>query len=97
MPFENEAGRLRRLARAPDILFFYTDHAEQELKKDGIFKITVENMLRKCAVTNVEDTDGEEGWRAEGSDNDGRRIAAIVVAYEKDKEIKIVTGWAKPS
>jgi hypothetical protein len=36
-------------------------------------------------------------WRAEGSDIDGRSIAAIVVAYEDDNnpEIKILTTWAK--
>jgi hypothetical protein len=65
--------------------------------KDEIAKLDVHNMLKRCSVTNVEDTDGEIGWRAEGTDIDGRRIAAIVVAYEDDEnpEIKIVTTWAK--
>jgi hypothetical protein len=94
LAFEHEAGRLRKLARAIGVLFFYTEHAERELKKDSIFKITVENMLRRCSVSKVEDCDGEEGWRAEGKDNDNRRITSIVVPYEEHNEIKIVTGWA---
>ena len=66
-------------------------------EKTGIAKIDVENMLKRCSVINVEDTDGEEGWRATGSDIDGRSIVAIVVPYEDDNypEIKIVTVWAK--
>jgi len=96
MAFESQASRLRTLARNRHVLFGWTGHAEVERNRDGIAKIDVENMLRRCTVTNVEDTDGEEGWRAEGSDIDGRRIAAIVVAYEDDSnpEIKIVTVWA---
>ena len=70
-----------------------------ERKNDGIAKLDVHNMLKRCSVTNVEDTDGEEGWRAEGTDIDGRRIIAIVVAYEDEEfpEIKIITTWAKKS
>jgi len=97
MPFENEASRLRKLARSPNVLIGWTDHAEVERNKDEIAKIDVHNMLKRCSVSNVEDADGEIGWRAEGTDIDGRRIAAIVIAYEDDQnpEIKIVTTWAK--
>lgn len=95
MAFENEAARLRQLARNPDVTVWWTEHAEIERGKDDIAKLDVQSMLKRCQVTNVEDTDGEEGWRAEGSDIDGRRIAAIIVAYEDDPpEIKIVTTWA---
>jgi hypothetical protein len=95
MAFESEASRLRKLARKSNVLVWWTDHAEIERAKDVIAKLDVQNMLKRCQVSNVEDTDGEEGWRAEGKDIDGRRIAAIVVAYEDDPpEIKIVTCWA---
>jgi hypothetical protein len=95
MPFENEAARLRKLARQPSTNVWWTYHGEDERNDDGIAKIDVHNMLKRCLVSNVEDTDGEETWRAEGTDIDGRRIAAIVVAYEDDPpEIKIITTWA---
>jgi hypothetical protein len=99
MAFEDQAGRLRRLARNPNVLIGWRSHAEDERKNDGIAKLDVHNMLKRCSVTNVEDTDGEEGWRAEGTDIDGRRIIAIVVAYEDEEfpEIKIITTWAKKS
>ena len=45
-------------------------------------------------VTKVEDCGDEISWRAEGTDNDGRRIAAEVVIYEDTIVIKIVTAWA---
>jgi hypothetical protein len=97
MAFENEASRLRTLARNPHVLFAWTKHADVERRKDDIAKIDVHNVLKKCSVSNVEETDGEETWRAEGTDIDGRPIAAIVVAYEdqNNSEIKILTTWVK--
>ncbi|MCP3397153.1 hypothetical protein [Bradyrhizobium sp. CCGB20] len=94
MAFEHEAGRLRRIARRGTV--FFTDHAEIERKKDDIEKIDVVNMLGRCTVSLVETNkeNGEEEWRAEGTDNDGRRITAVVVAYEDVAEVKVVTTWA---
>lgn len=94
MPFEHEAGRLRRIARRGTV--FFTVHAEIERKKDAIEKIDVVNMLGRCTISLVETNkdNGEEEWRAEGSDSDGRKITAVVVAYEDVAEVKIVTTWA---
>ncbi len=97
MAFENEASRLRTLARNPHVLFGWTNHADDERRKDNIAKLDVHNMLKKCLVSNVEITDGEDTWRAEGKDIDARPIAAVVVAYEDENspEIKILTTWVK--
>ena len=97
MPFEHEAGRLRKIARDRRAIIFYTDHAEVERKKDKIEKIDIANMLCRCSVSLVEvnKQDGEEEWRAEGKDNDGRSITVVVVVYETVAEIKVVTTWAK--
>ncbi len=48
-------------------------------------------------MTLVEETDGEETWRAEGTDSDRRPIVAIVVAYEDEKApaVKVVTAWKR--
>lgn len=96
MAFEHEASRLRTLARNPEVLVWWQDHADDERSKDGISKLDVQNMLKRCSVSNVENTDGEETYRAEGKDIDGRPITAIVVAYEDaPPEIKVITCWAK--
>jgi hypothetical protein len=94
MPFEHEASRLRRIARRGTV--FFTDHAEVERKKDGIEKIEVINMLGRCTISLVETNkdNGEEEWRAEGTDSDGRKITAVVVVYEDVAEVKVVTTWA---
>lgn len=94
MPFEHEAGRLRRIARRGTI--FYTAHAEVERKKDKIEKIEIANILCRCTVTLVETNkdNGEEEWRAEGTDTDGRKITVVIVAYEGVGDIKVVTTWA---
>jgi hypothetical protein len=95
MAFESEASRLRALARRPDVKVWWTKHADEEREKDNIAKLDAQNMLKRCSVSNIEKTDGEECWRAEGKDIDDRRIAVIVVAYEDDPpEIKIITTWA---
>ncbi len=94
MPFEHEAGLLRRVARRATI--FYTEHAESERKKDGIEKIDIANMLCRCLITLIETNkeNGENEWRAEGTDSDGRKITAVVVVYGDVGEIKVVTTWA---
>lgn len=91
--FEHEAGRLRKLANA-DATVFFTKHALKEMAEDSIVRIDVQTMLGRCRVTLVEETKGEESWRAEGPDFDGREIAAVVVAYEGEHEIKVITAWA---
>jgi Domain of unknown function (DUF4258) len=94
MAFENEAARLRKLAKRPDVTVWWTDHADSERQKDNIAKIDVQNILKRCSVSKVEDSAGEECWRAEGTDIDGRRISVEVVAYDEPPEIKIITTWA---
>jgi hypothetical protein len=94
MPFEHESGRLRKAARRGTI--FFTAHAEKERKKDSIEKLDVTNMLGRCSISLVETNkdNGEEEWRAEGTDTDGRKITAVVVLYEDVSEVKIITTWA---
>ena len=94
MPFEHEAARLRKAARRGT--FFFTGHAEKERKKDDIEKIDVINMLGRCSVSLIETNreNGDEEWRAEGTDTDGRKITAVVVIYEDVSEVKIITTWA---
>jgi hypothetical protein len=95
MAYENEASRLRKLARRPDTTVWWSGHGDDERNKDDISKIDVHNMLKRCRISKVEQSDGEDSWRAEGTDIDGRAIAAEVVAYEDDPpEIKIITTWA---
>jgi hypothetical protein len=97
MAHEHEAGRLRNLARAGRVLIWFTGHGGEERQNDDIPKIEVVNMLKRCSVTLVEvnNKSGEEEWRAEGKDGDGRGITAVVVVDEDALEIKVVTTWAK--
>jgi hypothetical protein len=69
------------------------------LKRNGrkmTSKSDVTNMLGRCSISLVEinKENGEEEWRAEGTDTDGRKITAVVVMYEDVSEVKIVTTWA---
>lgn len=92
--FEHEAGRIRALTKEAETRVWFKRHALEEMKNDGIYRIDVENMLRSCRVTLVEESKGEDTWRCEGKDSEGREIAAVVVPYEDDLSIKVITAWA---
>ena len=91
---EEEAARLRAMARHTSVRFRYTRHAEAELRKDSIARLHVENMLRRCRVTLSEYKGCELTHRTEGTDGDNRPIAAVVVMNEEAVVIKVITGWA---
>jgi hypothetical protein len=95
--YENEASRLRQLASASDVRIRFTKHAKEEAAKDGIPEIDVLNMLTRCRVTLVEISGADDTWRAEGTDSNGRRITAVVVAFEVLRLIRVITCWAKGS
>lgn len=93
----NDVGsRLRSLASSGARVLILP-HTIKAMKDDSLYRADVEDMLCACRVTQVEDSGGEETWRAEGVDFDGRPIAAIVVAYEDENppSIKVITCWVK--
>ncbi len=94
--FDDEGSRLRELA-SQGARVFVTAHGLVEMANDKIARLDVEDMLCECTVTRVADSDGEESWRAEGEDFDGRPIVAVVVPYEAAKPpyIKVITAWVK--
>lgn len=94
--FDDESERLRSLASSGARVFF-RDHAVKEAVNDGLARIDVEEMLCVCTVTRVGESQGEESWRAEGEDFDGRTVVAVVVPYETASPayIKVITCWVK--
>ena len=46
--YEHEASRLRNLARKPDVLLAFRPHAKKEMQQDGIVKLDIANMLKRC-------------------------------------------------
>lgn len=93
MPYKAQSSKLRMMARA-EPRFVWTNHAIEEMAKDSIFKIDIMKMLQRCIVTLIE-TKQEEEWRAEGKDNDGRGLTAVIVVYESQKKIKVITAWVR--
>lgn len=91
--FHDEGRRIRSLAKNDAINFTYRRHALDEMRKDNITKPDVEFMLRSCRVNCVEQNRFEETWNVYGRDADGRAVQAVVVAYEEEVLIKIITAW----
>lgn len=91
--FHDEGSRLRDLANNRETFFSYSNHAQEEMRKDQLLKPDVESVLRRCPVVRVEMNSGEESWNVRGRDTDGRMIEVVVVAYEDDLRIKILSTW----
>lgn len=91
--FHDETSRLHILANDSLILFAYTHHAMKEMRKDQLVKQDVEYVLRRGVVQKVELNRGEETWNVVGSDTDERLLQIVIVPYEREIEIKVITTW----
>jgi hypothetical protein len=90
------AGYVRKAVESGKTRF--TRHAMEEMKADGLTVVDIGNVLRGCAITEMTGRDvrrGNSKYRAEGSTEDGARVAVIVAVAEDfgDEAIPIVTVW----
>jgi hypothetical protein len=65
----------------------FTGHAEQEMSKDGLAKVDVENVLRGGAVAEGEWENGTWRYRAFT-----QRIMAVV-AFRSEDRLVVITAW----
>lgn len=85
--------RLHELAKRSETGFRYTRHALDEMRADQVSKLDVHYVLKRCPVVRVEQNRMEETWNVRGRDADGRMIEIVLVAYERELKIKIITVW----
>jgi hypothetical protein len=90
MPYHDETGRLRRIARNPATNVDYYRHALDEMSLDDISRNDVETLLRRSAVTDVQPGDR---WRVSGKDQNERDLEVIVCVQEEELLIEVVTAW----
>jgi len=90
----DETRRLKALAADPNVRFKWTGHALKEMTKDQIYRDDVKSVLKKGLVHRVEYNQFEETWNCRGADLDGRKIEVVVVVYDGEVCIKVVTTWA---
>lgn len=95
--FNHETSRLRTLANDSSTNFAYTRHATTEMMNDQISKPDVEWVLKRSAVRQVEfdSQRNEDTWNVRGKDLDERLIEIVIVAYQNEARIKIITTFAK--
>jgi hypothetical protein len=91
--YHDEGRRLRAVAKDRLVRFAYTTHALAELRKDQLTKVDVEFVLKRAAIVGIGSSKGEETWNAQGRDTDERLVEIVIVLYEYEKKIKIVTAW----
>ena len=91
--FQSITDAIRSLARKRGVSWEFDSHAEEEMRKDNIDRLDVQNALSDCKVT--EEQYYEPFWRyvTIGPDTDGRKITVIIELEEMCLRIFVVTAW----
>jgi hypothetical protein len=91
--FHDLARSIRVLAVDPRASFVFWGHAEGEMRKDGIARVDILNVLKRESVI-AEEMHGTI-WRqtVRGRDNDGDVITVVIEMNEVEWEIAVVTAW----
>lgn len=90
--FISETQILIKIARNPKRRFKWTNHGRKSLIDDGRITKDIEDGLTNCRVIFVE-WKKDALWHAVGQDLDGKEFTAVVVVYEEEILIKIVTTF----
>lgn len=85
------AAVIRKLANAGECTFSFRKHAEDRLIERGLAKFDAINILKRCSVEASGVDKGEMTWRCVGTDADGARWVIVVVPYETQCRIKVIT------
>jgi hypothetical protein len=93
--FHDEARRLRTLANTDGLSVAFSPHAEREMRKDGLTRVDILSILKRCAVVASELHGLEWRWTATGRTCDGDQVEMVCVAEEEEIRIDIVTVWKK--
>ena len=85
----------RGLVADPDTqITLRSPHADRRLIERDISRLVAERIVRAGKVVAIEtEVGGEERWRVEGTDTDGRTIAVVCVPDFDDLLIEIVTAF----
>lgn len=80
---------VRRLIRSilTDGVYWTSSHAQDEMRKDSLTEVDVVNVIRGGIVSPGEWENGSWRYRVRTAK------IAVVVAFESDTELVIVTAW----
>lgn len=93
--FHDEAKRLRTLAKKDGVTVAFSPHAEKEMRKDGITRVDILSILKRCAVTRCELYALEWRWTATGRTCDDENIEIVCIPEEELIRIDVITIWRK--
>lgn len=88
----DERRRLRGLVDDPDTLILLRSHADRRMAERDISRLVAERIVRAGKVIAIEtEVSGEERWRVEGFDTDGRVIAVVCAPDFDNRLVEIIT------
>jgi len=90
---QSESSRLRRLAKDKDVEILFSDHAEDELLKDRIYRPDTRRALEAGSICRSEMHGAQWRRTVKGHDVDGGEIMLVVVVSYELKQIVVITGW----
>ncbi len=91
--FHDEAKRLRTLANKVGLAVAFSPHAEKEMRKDGIDRVDVLSILKRCAVIGCELYALDWRWTATGRTCDGENVGIVCIPTEELIRIDVITVW----
>ena len=89
--FGHQSSTLRSLARNPATDIAFTRHAAERMMQRQVTKLDVVAALRKGKVIDIALREGETCWLTTGDDLDGRTLGIVVVPYQSESVIKVIT------
>lgn len=86
------ASMIRSIASGPFTLKM-TKHAKRQMLERDINYSDIKTVLKHCIVTKEDLEKGEWVFNAQGTNIDGETIVFVVVPYEKEIKIKVISSW----
>jgi Domain of unknown function (DUF4258) len=93
--FHDEARRLRTLANKDGVAVAFSPHSEKEMRKDGITRVDILSILKRCTVIGCELCAIEWRWTARGGTCDGENVEIVCIPEEELIRIDVITVWRK--
>jgi hypothetical protein len=88
-----ETAALMRVWRNPGARLRITNHAREEMAKDGILESDVRYVITHNGVCWIEKK-RDLLWHVEGRDIDGKSIRLVLTVVEAEIVVKLVTAMA---
>jgi uncharacterized DUF497 family protein len=90
---QEQSELLHRLSRSPRLRFSVAAHASDRMTMRGIVTEDIRAVLQNGTVISIDEIDDRPRWIVEGKTLDGDTIRVVVIPYETEESVRIVTAY----